>query len=733
MFARLIKQKVQNTINAEENSSYAMAGLELEDSHVFPDVDEDLSAEEKAEVILKQMTLEEKTDMLGGIDNLAIKGNDRLKLPRVWCSDASAGVRCFKRATAFPVPIAMAATWNRDQMKIVGETIAKECRSKGVSILLGPGVNICRVPTCGRNFEYMGEDPYLAAKLTTPYIKGVQSKGVIATIKHFACNNSDYDRHRANSKLDERTLREIYLPAFKEAVKEAGVLSVMSAYNPVNGIFASENKTLLTDILRSEWGFKGFVISDWTSVYDTEKPIRAGLDLEMPKGDYLNHKRIQKLIDAGKLSEQDIDKPVRNLLTTFFKAGIYSRSLKNHDSPEYSDEHSQISLDTARQAVTLLKNKNKLLPLDKSKLSKIAVVGEMAKNTTTCGGGSCCIRSYDKVSILDAILEEAREDIDIMYLEPKKGRPNSEQIKKIQNADVVIVSVGFTNQDESEAYDKSWELPNSQGKLIKTVSEYNDNVVVILTTGTDVETESWIHDIPALLHGYYLGEKGGRAIAEVLFGKTNPSGKLPFTMAKRWEDIEAAKYYVKNPEKISLLRILGPQGKRWIRKIWDMEYGEKLMVGYRHFDTNNVEPQFPFGFGLSYTEFAFSDLKTNPSEISTEALEKGEQLTISLKLENKGAIPGSEVIQLYVKDVESSLPRPEKELKGFEKVHLDPGDSASVEMTIKKEDLMFFDDTKGRWSLEPGKFQVLIGSSSRDLPLQSTFNVTRLKQNADNV
>ncbi len=723
MFARLIKQKVQNTINAEENSSYAMAGIELEDSHIVPDVDENLPAEDKAERILKQMTLEEKTDMLGGIDNLAVKGNKRLKLPKVWCSDASAGVRCFKRATAFPVPVAMAATWNRDQMRIVGETIAKECRAKGVSILLGPGVNIYRVPTCGRNFEYMGEDPYLAAKLTIPYIQGIQSQGVIATIKHFACNNSDYDRHRANSKLDERTLREIYLPAFKDAVTEGGVLAVMSAYNPVNGVFASENKTLLTDILRDEWGFKGFVISDWTSVYDTEKPIKAGLDLEMPRGDYLNYKRIQKLIDSGKLIEQDIDRPIRNLLTTFFKIGIYSRSLKDKNYPEYSEEHSQISLDTARQAVTLLKNENKLLPLDSNQLSRIVVVGEMAKNTTTCGGGSCCIRSHDKISILDGIKHEADENVDIAYLEPKKGNLNQEQIKMIKDAEVVVVSVGFTNLDESEAYDKSWELPDFQGKLIKTVSKLNANVIVTLTTGTDVETDSWIHDVPVLLHAYYLGEKGGRAIAEVLFGKVNPSGKLPFTMAKQWEDFEATKYYVKKPEKISLLRLLGPQGKRRIRKIWDMEYGEKLMVGYRHFDTNNVVPQFPFGFGLSYTDFVFSDLKMDRSEISAMSLENGDYLTISLKLENKGDRPGSEVVQLYIKDTELSLPRPEKELKGFEKIHLEPGESRSVELFVKKEDLVFFDDSKGKWILEPGEFRVLIGPSSRDLPLQAPFCV----------
>jgi len=721
MFARLIKQKVHNVINSETDSTFAMAGFELQNSDIRPQVDAALSAEEKAESILEQMTLEEKAEMLGGTAHLGIKGNSRLNLPEVWCSDASAGVRCFKRATAFPAPIAMAATWNRAQIETVGKTIGQECRAKGVSILLGPGVNIYRIPTCGRNFEYLGEDPFLASELVVPYIQGVQSMGVITTVKHFACNNSDYDRHRMNSIVDERTLREIYFPAFKAAVQKGGSLSVMSAYNPVNGEFASENRTLLTEVLREEWGFKGFVISDWISVYSTENSLKAGLDLEMPKGAYLNPKRIQKLIARGRLTETDIDQPVRNLLTAFFKAGIYERSLKDPRYPEYSEDHSNQSLETAREAIVLLKNETRLLPLQRESLSRIVVVGGMAEDTTTCGGGSCCIRSHDKISILDGIRESAGDRIEIEFIKAAKGRLSAEDRQQIQDADVVIISVGFTNLDESEAYDKAWELPDQQGGLIQALSALNPRIIVTLTTGTGVETESWLSGVPALLHCFYLGERGGRAVGEVLFGTVNPSGKLPFSMAKQWRDFASSNYYVKNQDKISLLRILGPQGRPGIRKIRDMAYQEKLMVGYRHFDTNKVVPQFPFGFGLSYTEFSFSDLELSTSEMSISDLNSGGQFKVSLSVRNVGEWAGSEVVQLYVSDPVSSLPRPVKELKGFEKVRLEPDQSAMITFVLQKEHFSFFNDQSGAWTAEAGDFNLLIGSSSRAIHLTASL------------
>ncbi len=715
MFDRFIKQTVQNQMNADANSSFAMSGNLLEDSFVVPDVDHSLPAEEKAEIILQQMTLEEKVNMLGGEDNLAVKATERLKLPKVWSSDASAGVRCFQRATAFPVPVAMTATWNRSLLEQTGEIIARECRAKGISILLGPGINIYRVPTCGRNFEYMGEDPFLASELVVPYIKGVQRLGVITTVKHFACNNSDYDRHRMNSKVDERTLQEIYFPAFKAAVQKAGSKSVMSSYNPVNGEWASENHDLLTRVLREEWGFDGFVISDWISLYSTEGPLKAGLDLEMPKADFLTLKRIRKLMNKGRLTEADVDKPVRNLLKTFFEMGIYNRPLKDHQYQEYCEEHSQVSLETAREAIVLLKNENNLLPLNRETVTKIAVVGKMAMETTTCGGGSCSIKSHEPISILNGIQAEAGNDIKITYIEADQDNLTVDEQNSIKAADVAVVSVGFTALDESECYDKSWELPYEQNRLIKEVAALNAKIVVTLTTGSGIETESWLSEVPALMHCFFLGENGGKAVAEILFGSVNPSGKMPFTMAKKWNDFKAVQFYVDNQDRISALRVIGPQGKPRFRRIRDMEYGEKLMVGYRHFDTNKITPQFPFGFGLSYTSFEISALSLSNPSMSVSNLAGGETITASITVANRGERAGSEVVQLYIQDTVSSLPRPEKELKGFAKVHLQPGESKEINLSLDFESFAFFDDTKGKWTAEPGDFIIMIGNSSRNI------------------
>lgn len=714
MFDRLIKQTVQKQMSSQANSTFAMAGNSLEDQYLVPDVDHSLSAEEKAEIILRKMTLKEKIEMLGGEDKLAIKGNQRLKLPKVWCSDASAGVRCFQRATAFPVPIAMTASWNRILLQKIGETIGKECRAKGVSVLLGPGVNIYRVPTCGRNFEYMGEDPFLAAELVVPYIKGVQSLGVITTVKHFACNNSEYDRHRMNSVVDERTLQEIYLPAFKAAVQKGGSKSVMSAYNPVNGSYASENYELLTNILRDDWGFNGFVISDWTSVYSTEKALKAGLDLEMPKADFFSYKKIKRLIDRGKLKESHVDRPVRNLLTTFFEMGIYNRSLKDRRFPEYCSEHSQQSYEVAKEAIVLLKNEDKILPLDQSTIRKIVVIGQMAENTTTCGGGSCCIECCEKISILDGILEKAKSEVQVEYVKAENNQLNQAEKLEVETADVVILSVGFTSQDESECYDKSWQLPSQQDLLISEVSELNTKTIVTLTTGTGVETEPWIEGIPALLHCFYLGDRGGRAVAEILFGETNPSGKLPFTMAKKWDDFEAGKHYVDKPDKISTAQIIGPQGKPGVRKIRDMVYGERLMVGYRHFDTNKVTPQFPFGFGLSYSDFQISSIRSSSTSLKRSFLVEGGKLAVHFSVTNTGDRTGAEVVQLYVHDEESSLKRPHQELKGFEKVWLEPGQTKEVEISLGIDSFSFYNDRKQGWVAEPGRFLLLVGNSSRN-------------------
>ena len=680
------------------------------------DVDTNLTPAEKSEALLARMTLDEKIVMLSGFDKMGIHGVERLGLAPVWCSDASAGVRGFCRSTAFPAPVAMAATWNRMLLRRTGETIAEECRAKGISVLLGPGVNICRVPTNGRNFEYLGEDPFLASELVVPYIEGVQSKGVIATVKHLACNNSDYDRHRMNSEVDERTLHEIYLPAFKAAVQKARTRSVMCAYNPVNGTYSSENRNLLTDILRDTWGFDGFVISDWGCLYSTAGPLKAGLDLEMPLGRYLNAKKIRPLLDQGTLTQEDIDRPVRNLLRVFFEMGIYERPTKDSTYSEYSAEHSRISLEVAREAVVLLKNEAHTLPLNPVKLKKIAVLGANAVDTPTIGNGSCAVESYDKVNIIDAIRKECGDGCAVTIVKNRYGRILDPEA--VRQADAVIVCAGYNASEEGEAFERSWLLLYGQDELIRTAVGLNPRTIVVLSCGSDLETESWISNVPVVLHSFYLGQNAGTAVAEVLFGQTNPSGKLPFTMARRYQDILATHHYVRRPEKISFLRMLGPQGINGIRKIRTMRYDEKLMVGYRHFDTHRIAPQFPFGFGLSYTTFALGK-----PVLSSRMIKTGETLTVRLEITNTGQQAGAEVVQLYISDPESTLPRPAKELKGFEKVYLKPGERAEISFAITDEQLSYYDPAQHRWVAEPGQFKLLIGTSSRDICHEETFDL----------
>lgn len=721
MFGRLIRKKISNMMHSESDTSFAQSGKTIQDPDITPEIDKNLTTEENICKLLEQMSLEEKVNMLGGEESMAISGVPRLKIPRVWCSDATAGVRCFGKATTFPTPIAMAATWNRELMENIGSSIAEECRAKGVSVLLAPGINLYRVPTCGRNFEYMGEDPFLISELVVPYIKGVQDKGVITTVKHFACNNSDYDRHRMNSQVDERTLRELYLPGFKAAITKAKSHSIMCSYNPINGVYASENGKLLEDILRKEWKFEGFVISDWTCVYNTKEPLLAGLDVEMPKGDYLNLKKIQPLIDSGEINEDNIDCHVKNILRVFIETGVYTRTVKDPRYEEFNSDHFKIALKTAQEAIILLKNHNSFLPLSKSNIKKLVVMGKNALRTTTSGGGSCYFRTDETINIYDGLKQYNGSDIQIIPLTQSKGKISVDDENILRDADAIIFCAGYTEVEESECWDRPWKLTDSENVIITKLSKINQKIVVVITAGAGLETESWIHHVPAVLHSLYLGQNVGKAICQVLFGEVNPSGKLPFTMAKKWEDFESTKNYVRKPEKVNLLRIWGPQGKKGVRKIWTADYKEGLMVGYRHFDTNQVTPQFPFGFGLSYTSFELSNL-----QLSQKRLNPKQSITVSLDVKNIGNVSGAETVQLYIHDVESTFFRPSKELKGFEKVFLAPNELKKINFEITEELLQFYDDKSGNWTSELGLFKLLIGNSSRNIILEELIELTEM-------
>ncbi len=704
-----------NAHEAEMNSG-AVEDLDFKGSS-----DSGGSPAERTEKILSAMTLEEKIGFIGGYKSLAIRALPRFGLPSVWMTDASSGPRCFGPTTAFPSAVAMAAAWDTDLTAASADHIAEMTRAKGVSILLGPGVNIARIPTCGRNFEYLGEDPYLAGVQATAYVKACAKRGVICTVKHMAVNNSEYDRHKISSDLDERTLREIYLPAFERTVTEGKTRAVMSSYNPVNGTWASENRLLLTDILRTEWGFDGMVVSDWNSLYSTSGPLKAGLDIEMPKAKWLSPKRIKAALAAGSVDETDLNRMVGNLLRTLFAAGVYDRPVKDPDSREFHPDHDAAALEAARSGIVLLKNDGAALPLPEGKGVTIAVCGPPEVQSAVLGGGSCnIVKTTGTVALPDGMKNIAAEGTAVITIPWNKGHLDEAARKILGEADAVVIACGYHYITESELYERPWILPKAQRRLIKEASALNPRTVVTLNTGGDVETESWISGVPALLHGFFLGQSVGTALAEVLFGRANPSGRLPFTMAKKWTDIAAVKNYPKRYWKTTLGRMIVGQGNPHWRRMRHWRYTEGLMIGYRHFDTAGIEPAFPFGHGLSYTEFKLDDLRLSRKKIGAE-----DALDVTVRVTNTGNRPGAEVVQIYIEDVESRLPRPKKELKGFAKVRLNPGESADVKIKLEPRAFRYWDpdaEGGGTWIFEPGEFRVLAGRSSRRIDLEKTIS-----------
>ncbi|MHA1718588.1 MAG: beta-glucosidase family protein [Promethearchaeota archaeon] len=715
MLGKFLRKTVAKLV-IRRDKIFAEKKLPQNEDILTPKVDKNLDINKKISHIFGEMTLNEKINLISGEEEFGISANTRLGLQRLWCSDASAGVHNHGRCTAFPAPVGMAASWNRELLQKVGETIGEECRAKGVSILLAPGINIYRIPTNGRNFEYLGEDPFLASELVVPYIKGVQSLGIITTVKHFVCNNSDFNRHRSNSIVDERTLNEIYFPAFKAAIQQGGSKGVMCAYNLLNGVHCSENKYLLTNILRDKWGFTGFIISDWNSLYSTEGPLKAGLDLEMPRTKYYAHKKIEKLLKQGKISVEMINERAVNLLSTFFKADLYGRRV-NKKYLEYGPEHDAIAKKIAAECPVLLKNDEDILPLDLNKKQKIVILGRNANPTPTGGGGSSYTITYGVRSIFESIKAIVGNMTELIYLPINKNKINASDAEVISSADYVILAVGLSNLEDSEFWDRSWKMPEKQNNLIQKVANLNPATIVIFNAGGGIKTESWIHMVSAVIHSFYLGQNAGDVIAEIIFGIINPSGKLPFTMAKKWDDFSSVKNYPKHTTKVSYKLMFPGTSPRQRWKSFPIEYEEGIMIGYRHFDTNNIEPQFPFGFGLSYTTFKYSNIRISSTKIS-----KDESLEILVDVTNSGKRVGKEIVQLYIKDLECSLPRPKKELKGFEKILLRSGETKTIKFIINPSQLAFYDDEIHDWRVEPGTFEVLIGSSSRDIKQTISFN-----------
>jgi len=723
-----------------------------------PYKDTKLPVEQRIHDLLSRMTVEEKASMLSGAGWMESTAIPRLGVPAIKMADGPMGVRSWLgssaitnaspvqhfSSTAFPAGIAVAATWDPEIARSVGQAIGEEMKAIGRNMILGPTVNIQRVPLWGRNFEGYGEDPYLAAHMGVAYIKGVQSEGVIATVKHFAANNQEFERHRMDEAIDERALQEIYFPAFKAAVQEAGVWSVMSAYQKVNGEYCAENSFLLKDVLRKEWNFKGFVVSDWGSTYSTVGTVNAGMDLEMPGGepartwlaaenskkngnggDWLSAKKVLPELAAGRISQATLDDNVGRILRSMFVSGIFDRP---QAAPGEIDMPAQraVARHAAAESIVLLKNAGNLLPLDPSKIKSIAVIGPNAATARTGGGGSSLVRTNYSVAPLDGIKERAGSDIRVSYalgasIEEEgmssaglvENRPkdhasetpeSAEQLRReavaiASKVDAVILFVGNNARVESEGFDrKTLDLPQGQDELIQQVAKANRNTIVVFNAGAPVNVSRWVNDVPSVLDAWFGGQEMGHATADVLFGDVNPSGKLPFSFINEFKE--------------------SPAYGNYPGEDLHVKYAEGIYVGYRYFDKHDIAPQYPFGHGLSYTNFGYSDLKIKPGKVSS-----GLTFDVSFKLRNQGNRAGAEVVQLYIHDGHSSVDRPIKELKGFRRIELAPGKSATVNFTLDKSAMAFYSTQKKDWITEPGKFDVLVGSSSRDIRLKESFEL----------
>lgn len=657
----------------------------------------DTNIRQEARRLLAAMTLDEKLDLVHGVDFMWTRGVPRLGVRKLRMADASMGLRDDAiPATAFPASIALAATWDRDLAAAYGQAVAEEFRAAGVDVLLGPGVNLYRTACCGRNFEYLGEDPCLASQLVVAYIRAAQAEGVSTTVKHFACNNSDWHRCASNSVVDERTLREVYLPAFEAAVKEGGTRALMNSYNLVNGEYAAENRWLLHQLLREEWGFDGLVVSDWNSIRDAGKAFRSGLDLEMPGGQQWTPAALRALLDGGQVSAEELDRKVFQILAWTLEIQQMQAGRTRPPRGKCA-AHAEVALQTARDGIVLLRNRDQLLPLKSAPGLRIHVVGPAAHPTPTSGGGAAKVQAVDPVSILGAVCAVA----------PEARISRSDRAEELAKADAVIVCVGYDAEREREGLDRPWEMHWLRDvNIIRHCQNHNRNTIVVVVAGGGVEMASWIDKTGAVLHAWYPGENGCRAIAEILFGKVNPSGRLPITIENSLADGAAAANYLPPGG-----QLYGePPDYDWpSRAVFDVKYEEGVFVGHRHFDRSGKAPLFPFGFGLSYTTFAYSGLRVR--------LAAAGGADVIFRVRNTGSVAGADVAQVYVGDVKASVPRPVKELKGFAKIRLAPGEEKEVTVTLDRRAFAFYDVTRHDWVVEPGEFRIMVGTNARDIHL----------------
>jgi beta-glucosidase len=808
-----------------------------------------IDADVRAEAILKRMTTEEKVDLVGGVDDFFIRAIPQLGIPRLKMADGPIGVRNFGPATTMAGGISLAATWNPALAEQVGTQIGRDARAKGVHFLLGPGVNIYVAPMNGRNFEYFGEDPFLGSRIAVSYIRGVQSQGVSATVKHFMGNNSEYDRHNVDDIVDERTMREIYLPIFEAAVREAHVGAIMDSYNLTNGAHMTQNGPLNLDLAKKEWGFSGILMSDWDATYDAVAAANGGLDLEMPSGKFLNRTNLLPAIQQGKVSIATVDEKVRRTLRTAIEFGWFERDQTELSIPRYNLEGRQVALETAREGMVLLKNEGGLLPLKRELLKSITVIGPDAYPAVPVGGGSARVEPFVAVSFLQGLASRmgngattyyrrgipthseialatnfviaasnggpglrleifdnpdlrgtpvvtrteahvnenpgfdgatlnapsgyslrwsgyyiptaaGNHDVFVegpgegggyrMYIDDKvvmddwlesreltaqahvqlTAAPHTivlEQYRRSKfdrtrirmgiaredtlvdpaaralaaKSDVVILAVGYDPETESEGADRTFALPIGQDELIREITTANKSAIVVVTSGGSVDMRRWLDRVPALIEAWYPGEEGGTALADILLGEVNPSGRLPVSFESRWEDNPAHDSYYPD------------QGTRRV------VYRDGVFVGYRGYQHNRVHPLFPFGYGLSYTTFKYGNLAIKPASGGN----RGALYEVSFDVTNTGTVAGAEVAQVYIGEERAKVPRPPKELKGFAKISLHPGETRRVTIPLGARAFAYYDAEAKHWRAEAADFNVMVGRSVEQIELTGTITL----------
>ena len=660
--------------------------------------------------LISQMMLEEKASLCSGLDFWHLKGIERLGIPSIMVTDGSHGLR--KQAgssdhvglndsvpaTCFPTASALAASWNRELVYEVGQALGEECREEKVGVILGPGANIKRSPLCGRNFEYFSEDPYLTGEMAKSHINGVQSQGIGTSLKHYAVNNQEYRRMTIDAIVDERALREIYLTGYEIAVKEAQPWTVMCAYNKVDGTYCAENQTLMTDILKSEWGHQGLVVTDWGAMNDRVAGLKAGIELEMPGAPNGNDALIVAAVQSGQLEEAVLDGAVERILTLIFQV----EETHSEDFTYDRQIHHDLARRVAGEGAVLLKNDAAILPLQEN--AKIALIGQFAKKPRYQGAGSSLMNPTQ----LDNLHDELTKLIGAENLEYAPGytergdHPDEaliqEAVEAAQSADVVVICAGLTDYHEVEGLDREhMKMPAGHDPLIQRLTQVHEKIIVVLSNGSPVEMP-WVDDVCAILEGYLGGQAGAGAIADILVGSVNPSGKLAETFPVKLEDNPSSHYFPMGPSIV--------------------EYRESIYVGYRYYDTVQQDVLFPFGHGLSYTTFEYRDLQLSQTRIAAR-----DPLTATLKVKNTGTVAGKEIIQFYVRAVESSAFHPDKELKGFVKVALQPGEETEVTIELNQRAFSYYNTQIKDWYVEAGTFEILVGASSRDIRLKACLEV----------